>query len=160
MYEGINEGAMTESRITQLARNPYSLGIAVRYLSRIEPFSKFEFGPSVSSLMHQINDGTHLIVETNDKLSGYVGWVRTSIDIAEGWMDNTGPLNKVVGGEAIVVTIFHAEDSAMIMRMIRAAKQLEPDTPVYWKRFFDGARPPTPRSVKLNRDRQALRSSR
>lgn len=151
----LKKSAKTGSRITRLARNPYSLGIAVRYLSRIEPFSKFEFGPSVSSLMHQINDGTHLIVETNDKLSGYVGWVRTSIDIAEGWMDNTVPLNKVAGGEAIVVTIFHAEDSRMIMHMIRAAKQLEPDTPVYWKRFFDGARPPTPRSVKLNRDRQA-----
>ena len=61
------------ANITQLARNPYSLGIAVRYLARIAPFSKFEFGPSVSSLIHQINDGTHLIVVSVVRVFGTKG---------------------------------------------------------------------------------------
>ena len=137
------------ANITQLARNPYSLGIAVRYLARIAPFSKFEFGPSVSSLIHQINDGTHLIVETNDEMAGYLGWVRTSKEMAENWMNSTGDLSKVADGDAIVVTIFHAEDSKDILQMVRAAKKLEPNTPIYWKRFYDTTRMPAPRSVKI-----------
>jgi hypothetical protein len=148
----MTDTTLSESKITQLGRNPYSLGIVARYLGRIEPFSKFEFGPSVAALIHQINDGTHLIVEKDDVLTGYLGWIRTSTQMAEGWMDNTGSLNKVAGGDAIVVTIFHADDSSQILRMIRAAKQMEPDVPVYWKRFFDGTRSPAPRSVKLKRD--------
>jgi hypothetical protein len=126
---GVNKESETmnkvtaETQITQLARNPYSLGIVARYISEIKLFAHFEFGPTLSSLMHQINDGTHLIVEGNDRICGYLGWVRTTKDIAEDWLNNHGPLWKVVGGDAIVVTIFHAQDRGDILRMIRAAKK-------------------------------------
>lgn len=141
-----------DSRISQLARNPYSLGIATKYLSEIELFARFEFGPTVSSLMHQINDGTHLIVERNDQLCGYLGWVRTSKEIAEDWIENRGPLTKVVDGDAVVVTIFHAQDNRDILRMIKAAKNITPRLSVYWKRFFSTERAPSPRAVKVRRE--------
>lgn len=137
------------SRITQLARNPYSLGIAAKYLSEIELFARFEFGPTLSSLLHQINDGSHLILERNDRMCGYLGWVRTSQDWAEAWQSNRGPLRKVAEGDAIVVTIFHAQDSSDILRMIKAAKTMVPGLPVYWKRFFEDDRTPSARVVKI-----------
>lgn len=138
-----------ETRISQLARNPYSLGIAARYLSEIELFAKFEFGPTLSSLLHQINDGSHLIVERDDRMVGYLGWVRTTRPIAEDWLANRGPLGKVPDGDAVVVTIFHAQDSRDILRMIKAAKAMVPGLPVYWKRFFEAGRAPSPRAVKI-----------
>lgn len=144
--------AATDSRITQLARNPYSLGIAAKYLSEIDLFARFEFGPTLSSLMHQINDGTHLIVEQNDRICGYLGWVRTKKDVAEDWLNNQGPLRKAADGDAIVVTIFHAKDSADILRMIKAAKKMSPGLPVYWKRFYENERAPSPRTVKIKRE--------
>lgn len=140
-----------DSRINQLARNPYSLGIAAKYLSEIELFARFEFGPTVSSLMHQINDGTHLIVERNDQLCGYLGWVRTSKEVAEDWIENRGPLTKVVDGDAVVVTIFHAQHNRDILRMVKAAKTMTPGFSVYWKRFFNNERAPSPRAVKVRR---------
>ena len=141
----------SKPNITRLSRNPYSLGLAVRYLAGIDPFTQFEFGGTVSSIMHQINDGTHLILEQNDLIVGYLGWLRTSVELAEAWSNKGARLLKVHNGDAIVVTIFHAENPAYIIRMIRAAKQMEPDTPVYWKRFYSDDRPPAPRAVKLNR---------
>jgi hypothetical protein len=140
--------------ITRLSRNPYSLGLAVRYLAGIELFTQFEFGGTVSTIMHQINDGSHLILEQNDLIVGYLGWLRTSVEIAEAWSNEGARLQKVPGGDAIVVTIFHAENPAYILRMVRAAKQVEPDTPVYWKRFYSDNRSPAPRAVKLNRAHQ------
>ncbi len=148
---GMMDLADTDARITQLSRNPYSLGIAAKYLSGIDLFTRFEFGPTISSLMHQINDGTHLIVERNDRICGYVGWVRTTKDVAEDWLNNQGPLRKMAQGDAIVVTIFHAQDSGDILRMIKAAKKLAPGLPVYWKRFYENERAPSPRAVKIKR---------
>ena len=141
----------TETRITQFSRNPYSLGIAAKYLSEIDPFTRFEFGPTLSSLMHQINDGTHLIAERNDRVCGYLGWVRTSKQGADDWLHNRGPLRKVADGDAVVVTIFHAQDSRDILRMIKTAKTMAPGIPVYWKRFYTNDRAPSPRVVKIKR---------
>lgn len=148
---GMMDEAVTGSRITQLARNPYSLGIAAKYLSEIDLFTRFEFGPTLSSLMHQINDGTHLIVERNDRICGYLGWVRCTKDGAEDWLHNRGPLRKVADGDAVVVTIFHAQDSRDILGMIKAAKTMAPGLPVYWKRFYENERAPSPRAVKIRR---------
>lgn len=143
--------ASSERKIGQFARNPYSLGIIAKYLSEIELFARFEFGPTMSSLMHQINDGTHLIVEQNDQLCGYLGWVRTSREVAENWIENRGQLTKISDGDAVVVTIFHVRDNRDILRMIKAAKTMAPGQSVYWKRFFSNERPPSPRAVKVKR---------
>lgn len=143
--------AETGTRITQLSRNPYSLGIAAKYLSEIELFTRFEFGPTLSSLMHQINDGTHLVAERNDRICGYLGWVRSTKEGAEDWLHNRGPLRKAADGDAVVVTIFHAQDSADILRMIKVAKTMAPGLPVYWKRFYENERAPSPRAVKIRR---------
>jgi hypothetical protein len=138
-----------DTQITQLSRNPYSLGIAAKYLSEIQLFTRFEFGPTLSSLLHQINDGTHLIVERNDRICGYLGWVRTTREMAENWLSNAGPLRKVADGDAIVVTIFHVQETSDILRMIKAAKKIAPGLPVYWKRFYESGRAPSPRAVKV-----------
>lgn len=135
--------------ITQLARNPYSLGIAARYFSEVELFRHFEFGPTVSSLLHQINDGTHLIVEREDRMCGYLGWIRTSQERAEAWMSGNGQLGRIEGGSAIAVTMFHVQQESDILALIKAAKKLEPGLSVYWKRFYENGREPSLRAVKV-----------
>ena len=140
-----------DTKITQLSRNPYSLGIAAKYLAEIDLFARFEFGPTLSSLMHQINDGTHLIAERNDRICGYLGWVRTTNGGAEDWMQNQGLLRKVADGDAIAVTIFYAHNRGDILRMVKVAKKMAPGMPVYWKRFYENDRPPSPRAVKIKR---------
>ncbi len=137
-----------KTEFTRLHKNPYSLGLLARYVAAAPPFSAFELGPSISTLLHQINDGTHLVATRDDRIIGYLGWLRTTEEIARAWLDNTGPLKPHPDASAIAVTILLADDPGDVLRMIRAAKQAEPGLSVYWKRYFIDGRPPSARKVR------------
>lgn len=142
---------MTTAQITRLAKNPYSLGLIARYVSEQAPFSAFEFGASILTLLNQIHHETHLVLTRNDGIVGYVGWLRTNQDIAESWIAGTGKLGPVPDGPAIAVTIFVTDAPEDSLRMIRAAKRAEPGRSVYWKRYFTDGRAPSPRKVEVQR---------
>jgi hypothetical protein len=137
-----------KTEITRLPKNPYSLGLLARYVAATPPFSEFELGPSITTLLHQINDGTHLVATRNDRIVGYLGWLRTTEEIAKGWLDMSGPLKPHPEATAIAVTIFLADEPGDGLRMIRAAKRAEPGLSVYWKRYFTDGRPPSARKVR------------
>lgn len=142
---------MDRTEITRLAKNPYSLGLIARYVSEQPPFSAFEFGPSILTLLSQIHNDTHLVATRNDGIVGYLGWLHTTEEIAEGWIAGTGKLVAVPGGMAIAVTIFVTDLPRDILPMIKAAKQAEPGRSVYWKRYFADGRPPSARKVEVRR---------
>jgi hypothetical protein len=133
--------------ITQLARNPYSLGMAARFLSEHRPFADMEFGSAIQSLMFQIHEGTHLIASRGDALVGYLGWLRVDPACAEDWQAGRGRLVAKRDGAAVAVTLFATDLPDDILPMIRAAKALEPGRSVYWKRYFVDGRAPSARQV-------------
>lgn len=135
--------------ITQLARNPYSLGMAARFLAGHQPFAAMEFGLTVQALMFQIHEGTHLIASRADKMVGYLGWQRVDVAGAQAWLEGQGRLVATRDGAAIAVTLFATEEPADILPMIRAAKRLEPGKSVFWKRYFSDGRAPSPRQVTV-----------
>jgi hypothetical protein len=137
-----------KTEITRLSKNPYSLGLLARYVASTPPFSGFELGPSITTLLHQINDGTHLVASREDQIVGYLGWLRTTEEIARGWVELTGPLKPHPDATAIAVTILLAEEPGDVLRLIRAAKRAEPGLSVYWKRYFTDGRPPSARKVR------------
>ncbi len=136
------------TEITRLAKNPYSLGLLARYVSANPPFNEFEFGPSITTLLHQINNDTHLVATRQDRIVGYLGWLHTSEEIARAWLDKSAPLTPDPAATAIAVTLFLADEPGDVLRMIRAAKRSEPGVSVYWKRYFTDGRPPAPRLVR------------
>lgn len=140
-------------QITQLARNPYSLGLITRYLSDRRPFADFDFGATIHALMFQINSGTHLIATRNDAIVGYLGWLRVEPEIALAWQAGKSRLVARGDGAAVAVTIFVADDPHDILPMVRAAKRAEPGRSVYWKRYFSDSRVPHARSVLKDTER-------
>lgn len=138
---------MDTPQITQLARNPYSLGLIVRYLSEHRPFADYEFGATVNALMFQIHHGTHLVATRNDAIVGYLGWLRVDAQNATDWQTGNGRLFARPEGLAVAVTILVADGPADISPMIRAAKRAEPGKAVYWKRHFTSGRAPHARAV-------------
>lgn len=133
--------------ITQLARNPYSLGLTARFLSEHRPFSEMEFGATIQALMFQIHEGTHLIASRADAMVGYLGWLRVEPAGAKAWLAGEGRLFATRDGAAIAVTLFATEAPGDILPMIRQAKRMEPGKSVYWKRYFSDGRVPSPRQV-------------
>jgi len=117
-------------------------------LAGSKPFSDLEFGATVLSLLHQINDETHLVATRNDRIVGYLGWLRAKEDVAHAWLEHGERLVPDPEGNAIAVTIFLADQPEDILSIFKAAKRAEPGRSVYWKRYFTDGRMPSPRKVR------------
>ena len=120
----MKENRSKPAAISRLPKNPYSLALASQLLANVQLFTQFEFGPTVKTLFHQIHNGTHLIAEKNDSIVGYLGWLRTTDEIARNWIEKGGQLKQQADGKAVAVTIFYAIDPKDIIRMIKAAKKV------------------------------------
>jgi len=135
--------------IASFPSTPLSLGLLCNFVSQFPPFDTFEFKHMTTTLRFQLETQCNLVAGYDDKIVGYLGWIRTTEAIAENWLNGQGPLTAVVeNSSAAVVTVIVASNSKYLLPMIRRAKVLNPDLPVYWKRQFIGRKPPTKRSVR------------
>ena len=120
---------------TQLPPSPLSLGLAAQFVARFPPFDDFEFGMMVQTIRYQLETGNHLVAGLDDKIVGYLGWIRTTKAIAEAWLDEDGPLHPALHNlTAVGVTVLAVEDAGTILPLIREAKRRNPGISVYWKR--------------------------
>jgi hypothetical protein len=102
-----------------------------------------------TTLRFQLETQCNLVAGYDDEIVGYLGRIRTTEAIAENWVNRQGPLTAVVeNASAAVVTVIVASNSKYLLPMVRRAKVLNPDLPVYWKRQFVDAKLPTKRSVR------------
>lgn len=131
---------MSNIKFIQLPADPRSLAIAARFVSAYPPFAKFEFAEMMKTLFQQIDKKTHLVLSRDEELVGYLGWLRTTNEIADKWVKEDGPLRWKIGGTAVAVSVMCAEDSKDILSMIKEAKRIEPNASVYWKRYYQDGR--------------------
>jgi hypothetical protein len=133
----------------RIPSSPYALGLVGEFLSRFPPFNDYEFGPMVKTLLYQLETGSHLIAGLEDRIVGYVGWIRTTRVIAEAWLKQDAKLEPSFENiDAVAVTILAAEDPKHILPLIKHAKILNADYSVYWKRQFIDGRPAAKRTVR------------
>ncbi len=140
---------------TTLRPTGASLGSVAAFVSQFEPFTTYEFGPMMKSLMYQLEHGTHAVTMIGDPMTGkvdqmaaYVGWIKTSKEIAEDWLERDGRLSLSSDDDgAIAVTILAAQNPSGILGLIKHAKRINVGKSVYWKRYFTDGREPMHRSV-------------
>ncbi len=132
-----------------------SLGSLAAFVSQHAPFTQYEFGPVMKTLLYQLEHCTHCVAMARDPVTGelnqmvsYVGWVRTTDEVAREWLENEGRLTMSPGKhDAIAVTILATDDPASVMGLIRHAKRMNVGKSVYWKRYFIDGRAPRSRKV-------------
>jgi hypothetical protein len=135
--------------IASFPSTPLSLGLLCNFVSRFPPFDAFEFKQMTTTLRFQLETECNLVAGYDDEIVGYLGWIRTTDAIAENWLNHQGALTAVAeNASAAVVTVIVASNSKYLLPMIRRAKVLNPDLPVYWKRQFGDAKLPTKRGVR------------
>ena len=101
------------------------------------------------SIAYQLEMQTHLVGFVDNRMAAYLGWIHTTIDIAEIWMREGGALTRGTGEcDAVAVTIFAVADPKFSIQLIRKAKTLEPGRSVYWKRYFTTGKQPSSRAVR------------
>jgi hypothetical protein len=135
--------------IASFPSTPLSLGLVCNFVSRFPPFDAFEFKQMTTTLRYQLETQCHLVAGDDDEIVGYLGWIRTTNEIAEAWMNNQGALTAAAeNASAAVVTVIVASNPKYLLPLIRRSKILNPDLPVYWKRQFAGGKRPAKRSVR------------
>jgi hypothetical protein len=125
---------MSRFIIDTLPKTPAALGFACRFVSGFPPFAGFEFGAMTRSLIHQLETGHHLVLGMDDQIAAYLGWIRTSREIAENWLHADGRLEPAPDADAVAITILATKDKSYILPLIHEAKRRNPEFSVYWKR--------------------------
>jgi hypothetical protein len=140
---------MSELVISPFPNTPLSLGLLCDFVSRFPPFNKFAFGEMTLALRYQLETGCHLVAGLDDRIVGYLGWIRTTRAIADTWIAGNGPLTAVPeNADAIAATILVTENPEFALSLVREAKHLNREFSVYWKRQFSDGRPDVKRSVR------------
>lgn len=139
---------MAQITFLQLPSNPASLGLTCNFLAHYPPFDTYEFGLTIKTLRLQLERQAHLVGAIDDAIVCYLGWIETSLAIAEAWSRSEGPLNPVFDGEAVAVTVLATRSSRHILPLIRDAKKRNAGKSVFWKRDFIDARGSVKRAVR------------
>ncbi len=127
--------------------NPYALGMVAEFISHFPPFSDFGFRTTLASLTYQLGTKNNLVASRNDSVIGYLGWVQTSVEIAERWVKEDASLTPVDNGPVVAITILATTEPSIMLSMIRHAKHRHPTKKVYWRRYFTDGRQSQIRTV-------------
>jgi hypothetical protein len=140
---------MTGMTFERVPSSPYSLGMICEFVARFAPFNDYEFGVMIKTLLYQLETGSHLAAGIDDRLVGYLGWISTTREIAEGWFNHDAQLRPASTNiDAVAVTILATEEPRYARPLIKQAKLLNPHYSVYWKRQFDSGRLGAKRAVR------------
>jgi hypothetical protein len=135
--------------IATFPSTPLSLGLLCNFVSRFPPFDTFEFKQMTVTLRFQLEAQCNLVAGDADEIVGYLGWIPTTVAIAEAWAADQGPLvaatNEV---SALAVTVLAASNPKYVLPLIRRAKAMQPGLPVYWKRQFTDGKQSRKRRVR------------
>jgi hypothetical protein len=134
--------------ISPFPATPLSLGLLCDFVAKFPPFDGFEFQLMTVTLRHQLEARCNLVAGHNDEIVGYLGWIRTTNEIADAWMKDQGPLTAATqDASAIAFTIMVATDRRYVLPLIRQAKRENPGVSAYWKRQFADKAAAAKRSV-------------
>jgi hypothetical protein len=137
-------------RIERLPRTLEVFGALVDFLSRMEPFARYDLGNFARALQHQLAHGNHVAAVTSERIVGYCGWLPTTSAMAAAWVEDRGQLLPVTGNaDAVVLTVVACGDRTLLAALIRRARNLNPGKRVYFRRqYADPRRVPRKSSVK------------
>lgn len=131
-------------QIVQFNATFEGFGMVMDYLCRTAPFSGFLSKTLADALHLQLKQGHHLVAMRGGVVVGYAGWLITSKAIAEAWLAGRGRLRPHPDADAAALTIVAGGERAVVTRLIRGARDLNPGMRAYFKRGGEGGR----RSVK------------
>lgn len=125
--------------ILQLHGSFEAFGVVFDYLSRTDPFTRFQVGHFSSIVRQQLKTGHHLVAMDGKTIVGYVGWMLTKKEIGDRWQNANGKLTPVAEGKAdsAALTVVASENRSILLRLIRGARTLNPGKRVYFKREYD-----------------------
>jgi hypothetical protein len=133
---GVSGPAEVGYEIRQLRPTHESLGLLVAFLSATAPFSEFRSRVLVRALQQQLERRHHVCLTRGGRFAGYCGWLLTSREIGDRWLNDEGELTPVADDLADVVacTIVCCPDRRDVLPLIRQARARNPGRLAVFKR--------------------------
>jgi hemolysin-activating ACP:hemolysin acyltransferase len=128
--------------------SPYvALGLAVNHLMTKPAFASLRFGDWSRILVGQINrKHYYFVIDSDNRINGFLGWALTSREKAEAWVEGRGGLSyeDSVEGNCVIFNAW-AGGSLELNRflLVAARKIIVGKEIVYFKRYYkDGSTRP------------------
>jgi len=121
-----------------------ALGLAVNYMMRKPAFANQRFGEWSRILAGQVNrKHYYFAVDAENRIQGFIGWLVTTKDKAEAWIEGRQPLGEQDAneGDCIVFNAWAANNGRVNRFLVDAARTIivGKDT-CYFKRYYaDGS---------------------
>lgn len=124
----------------------------MEFLSESSVFSNFEVRTLANVVKRQLSDGNNLAGVCDGQLVGYAGWLHTTEEVGEEWMENRAVLKplKESDANAAALTVVAVTDPKITTRLMRGARELNKGKRVFFKRGYDGVVRPDRKSNVLN----------
>lgn len=116
-----------------------ALGLATELLHTRPPFSNFKFGKLAGVIRGQIKRGHYLFTFRGKQPVGYIGWAECDQKVAEAWMERSyiPTYQECNGGDSCVLITFVSPGTTVTLHLIREARRLYPNRPIYFMREYD-----------------------
>lgn len=129
-----------------------TLGVVVDYLSKSPGFADYEFGAFTKIIQHQLATSCHLVAVRSRSLVGYTGWIHTTADNGNKWLEDNVELHPVDArsADAAALTIVAIEERAILLPMIRHLRKKNPHKRVFFKREYPGGQKAARKNTVFN----------
>jgi len=150
MTDGAERVSGSNINILQLNGTFEAFGLVMDFVVQVPPFSKFEAKALADALLLQLRLSNHLVAMQGNRMVGYAGWLHTSREVGEAWMNGFGKLNAISAdkADAASLTIVRSTDNSATRRLLRGARELNPGRLVYFKRDANPTQTTRKRSVQ------------
>lgn len=120
-----------------------ALGVAVSLMMTEPGFARLPFGFWSKILVGQIRRKHYLLVSEGKQVTGFLGWARTTEDIAERWLTQKGEITfeQSLAGDCILVNAWLAKTPATHQCLREQLRVVGRDARLlYGKRFYKDGR--------------------
>jgi hypothetical protein len=119
-----------------------ALGIVLSFICRQTPYSEFRAAKILRSVQHQLSSGCHVCLIEDEQLVAYAGWLPVDPMFAQKWLEGKGTLQPVPSSstDAAALTVVSVTRRTQIPQIIRACRDLAPQSDIYFKREYPGGR--------------------
>jgi hypothetical protein len=128
-----------EIRLTTLKPSHAGLGLVFNYLSKRKPFADHTAGALAAAIRVQLETQNNLLALQGEVIVGYAGWMDVTKENADSWLKGESQLVQVASGktEVAALTIFVADLSGVTPKLIRGARDLNPNISVVFRRGYE-----------------------
>jgi hypothetical protein len=103
-----------------------ALGVLIDFLAREPPYAQLRAGDLLAAVTYQLSHGLHFAGFEKNRMVAYCGWLTTSAERAEAWLQGKGRLDHVapVSSDAVALTIVKIPKQEHVLPMISTGKSL------------------------------------